>query len=181
MSKIVKSLITQTLEQRYQGVDNAVWVELTKADGITTTEFRRQLRARHMRLEIVKTALFRRATKDRPLSRLADRMSGPAALITGGESPQAIAKHLNEWLQKLPGLKLRGALIEGELIDESRVSELAKLPTRREIQGRVAGAVRSPGAKLSAAIRSGGARVAACIKTIAEKLEKGETITARSA
>ncbi len=181
MSKIVKSLIAQSLEQRYQGVDNAVWVELTGADGLNTTAFRRDLRTHHMRLEIVKTALFRRATKDRPLSRLADHMTGPSALITGGESPQAIAKQLSDWLQKLPGLKLRGALIEGELIDESRVGGLAKMPTRRELQGRVAAAMRSPGSKLSSAIRSSGARIASCVKSIAERLEKGESIVRRTA
>jgi len=94
MSKLVKELITQELQQRYGKLDSALWVELVGIDGITTNEFRRDLRTRQMRLEIIKTSLFRRAVADGPLQPLARTMAGPAALLTGGESVIEIAKLL---------------------------------------------------------------------------------------
>jgi large subunit ribosomal protein L10 len=176
MSRLVKEMIVDELKSRYTGKDSAVWVEVVGIDGIQTNEFRRALHARKMQLEVVKTALLRRAIDDQPLGRLARELTGPAALITGGDSAVEIAKLIDEWLPRIKTLKLRGALLEGELIPASAVANLSKMPSRRDLQARVAGCVRSPGASLAAAILSGGGRAAGAIKTLIEKLEKGETI-----
>lgn len=182
MSKLVKDLISRELHQRYAGVDSAVWVQFSGVDGITNNELRRDLRKRSFRLEIVKNSLLRRAVEGTPLARLAERMSGPAALVTGGESAVHIAKALEEWAPKLKeNLKLRGAILEGELIDDARIADLAKMPTKQDLQAQIASAVLSPGGKLAAAILAGGAGIAGCLKTIIEKLEKGDAPEAAAA
>ncbi len=176
MSKPVKELITRELASRYGQATNAVWVELVGVDGITTNEFRRALRGRHMRLEVVKTSLLRRAVSGAPLGRLAEALTGPAALITGGESAVEVAKVLEEWLPKLPQLKMRGALLDGEFLDASRVKDLSRMPSKRDMQGRVVGCVRAPGANLAAALLSGGGRIAGCLKALIEKLEQNAPV-----
>ncbi|MBK9127681.1 MAG: 50S ribosomal protein L10 [Phycisphaerales bacterium] len=178
MSKMVKETITKELAQRYAAANDAVWVELIGVDGITTNNFRRTLRDRHMRLEVVKTSLLRRAVSGGPLSRLAEKLEGPAALVTGGGSAVEVAKVLEEWSPKFPkdSFRVRGALLEGELIGEEQVKDLSKMPTRRDLQGRVAGMLLSPGGKLVGALLSPGGNIAGCLKTIIEKLEKGEPI-----
>lgn len=178
MSKLVKNLIGDELKQRYSDVESAVWIEIVGMDGITNNLFRRALHGKQMKLEVVKTSLLRRVLADAPLKKLADKLEGPAALITGGESAVTIAKLVEEWLPKSKNLKLRGALLEGELIEEKRVGELSRMPTKRDMQARVAGMIRSPGAKLSAAILSPGGNIAGALKAMIEKLEKGEAITA---
>lgn len=181
MSKMVKELIVQDLEKRYSGVDNALMVEFVGCDGLVSNEFRRDLRSRHMRIEIVKNSLFRKAVAKGPLSKLDAALHGPNAVVTGGESLIDVAKVIEEWMPKIAGLKLRAAVLEGELLDESRVQQLAKMPTKRDLQAQIAGMALSPGARLASAIDSGGGNIAACIKTIVEKLEKGETVARLSA
>jgi len=176
MSKPVKELITRELASRYGQATNAVWVELVGVDGITTNEFRRALCGKHMRLEVVKTSLLRRAVSGAPLGRLAEALAGPAALITGGESAIDVAKTLEEWLPKLPQLKLRGALLEGEFIDGSRVKDLSKMPSKRDLQGRVVSCVRASGANLAGALLAGGGGIAGCLKALIEKLEKAAPV-----
>lgn len=178
MSKYVKDLISTELETRYNGLESALWIELIGADGITTNQLRRELRGKKMRLEIVKNSLFRRAVGDKPLGRLAKALEGPAALVTGGDSLVEVAKVIEQWLPKLKGLKLRGALLEGEYLDEKTVQGLSKMATKRDMQGRIAAAARSPGAKLASAIRSPGANIAGCLKTMIGKFEKGEAVSA---
>lgn len=179
MSKLVKDLMTQDLRNRYESIDNAVWVEIVGVDGITTNEFRHTLHNKQFHLEVVKNSLFRRAIADAPLSRLAKHLEGPCALVTGGESAIDAAKVLDEWLPKLKGLRIRGALLEGEYLDEATATGLSKMPTKRDIQGRVAGAALSPGANLAAAILSGGGLIAGCLKHIIEKHEQeGEAAAA---
>ncbi|NLG42737.1 MAG: 50S ribosomal protein L10 [Phycisphaerae bacterium] len=172
MSKFVKDLITKELRSRYGETDNAIWVEMIGIDGITTNQFRRELREKNLRLEVVRTALLRRAVGDGPLSRLADKLDGPAALITGGDSAVEAAKFLDQWLPRLKGMRLRGALLEGEFLDEAAVAGLSKMPTKRDMQARLAGYIRSPGANLASAMLAGGRNIAGCLKSLIEKLEK---------
>jgi large subunit ribosomal protein L10 len=181
MSKPVKDMMTGELRSRYGSLENALWVELIGADGLTTNQFRRDLRSRSMRLEVVKTALFRRAIEDGPLVPMARAMNGPAALLTGGESLIDVAKVVEEWQPKIKGMRMRAAVLEGQYLDEARVVGLAKMPTKADLQARVASAALSPGATLAAAILSGGGRVAACIKTLIEKLEQGGAAVAEAA
>ena len=173
MSKMVKDLITKELNSRYGAVDSAMWVEFVGIDGNTTNDFRRELREKQMHMEIVKNSLLRRAVAGSPLEPMASDMAGPAALLTGGESVIDIAKLLEDWRPKLHGLKLRGAVIEGEYIDESVVGTVHKMPTKRDLQAKVAGTILSPGANLASAMLAGGRNIAGCIKTLIEKLEDG--------
>jgi large subunit ribosomal protein L10 len=173
MSKPVKQLLTRELAERYQAVNNAIWVELVGVDGITTNEFRRVLRGRNMRLEVVKTSLFQAACKDGPLAALAAALRGPVALVTGGESAIDAAKLLDEWLPKLQTkLRLRGAVLEGEYLDESRVKELSKMPTKHDLQARIALLIVTPGGLVAGATLAPGRNLAGCLKAFIEKLEK---------
>ncbi len=174
MSKFVKDLITKELATRYGQLENAVWIELLGVDGITTNEFRRNLHARHMQMEVVPNALFRRAVVEGPLRRLADALDGPSALITGGDSLIDVAKVLEEWQPKLKTLRLRGAVLEGEFLDERSVTGLSKMPTKRDLQARLAAIVRAPGARLASAVLAPGRNIAGCLKALIEKLEKAE-------
>lgn len=178
MSKPVKNMIIDELRARYSGMDSALWVEIVGVDGLTTNAFRRSLRSRQMSVEIVKNALFRRAVAGGPLARLADELSGPAALITGGESVNLVAKLVEEWQPKMKGLKMRGAILEGEYLGESAMPGLSKMPTKRDLQAQLLGAALSPGRKLAAAMLSPGSKIASCLKTIIEKLEKNEAVVA---
>lgn len=179
MSKFIKNLITEELTQRYAEANNAVWVEMLGVDGITTNEFRRDLRSKQMRLEVVKTSLLRRACKGKALSRLADALDGPAALVTAVDPTAEVssidmAKALEPWEPKLKEkLRLRGAVLEGEFLDEGNVKGLAQMPTKRDLQGRVVSQALSPGGKLVSALLSGGSNIAGCLKALIEKLEKG--------
>lgn len=177
MSKLVKELITKELTARYGTTTDAVWIEMLGVGGVQTNEFRRSLRSKQMRLEIVKTALLRRACASGPMAKLADQLTGPAALVTGGSSAIDVAKLLDEWAPKFPKksvFRMRAALLEGELIDESQVKDLSKMPSRRDLQGRVASMLLSPGGKLVSALLSPGGNIAGCVKALIEKLEKAE-------
>ncbi len=182
MSKPVKELITRELAARYANATDAVWIELVGLDGISTNEFRRDLRARKMRLEVVKTSLFRRACQNGPLAPLAAAVSGPVALVTGESTAVELAKVLEEWLPKFPkNLRIRGAVLEGEYLDETRVKQLSKMPTRAELRARAVQIILTPGRRVAAAILCPAVNLAGCLKTLIDRLEKGQPVAAGSA
>ena len=181
MSRLVKDMITKELEAHFNGCDSALWIEMVGIDGVTTNSFRRQLREKDMRLEIVKNSLFRRAVGDGPLKPLAEALAGPAAILTGGDSLIDVAKVVQEWLPKAKNIKLRGAVLEGEWLDESRVVNLSKMESKADLQAKIAMIVLSPGRNVAGAINAPGANIAGAIKSLIEKLEKGEEVAAPAA
>lgn len=178
MSKPVKGMISRELATRYADVNNAVWIEMSGIGGIATNDFRRELRSREMRLEVVKTAMFRQACADGPLAPLAQALTGPVALVTGGGSAIDVAKLLDEWKPRFPKetLKLRGAVLEGEYLDEQSVQGLSRMASRADLQAQVVTIVLTPGRNVVAAALSPGRKVLGCVKALIEKLEKGEEI-----
>lgn len=172
MSKTIKQLITDQLKSRYGALENAVWVEFVGVDGTTSNEFRRSLRSKNMRMQMVKTALFRRAVTGSKLEKLGGAATGSVSIITGGESATEAAKVIEEWLPRIKGMKLRAAVLEGEFISESMVSGLAKMPGKRDLQAQILSIAMSPGSKLLSAVNSGGGRILGCVKSLIEKLEK---------
>lgn len=177
MSKLVKDMMISDLNGRYGELDSAVWVELVGADGNTTNEFRGELHKHEMQIEVVKTALFRRAVTDCKLEPLGNVITGPSAIVSGGESAIDISKVLDDWLEKIEGLKVRGAVLEGEFLDEKQCETLSKMPTKRDLQAKVVGVVNSPGANLMGAVAGPGRMVLGCVKAMIGKLEDGEEIT----
>jgi large subunit ribosomal protein L10 len=181
MSKPVKDMITKELQERYSRLQSALWLEFSKVDGVTTNQLRRALHGKQIRMEVVKNSLFERAVGDGPLKPLAKALGGPAAIITGGDSLIEVAKLIEEWLPKNPGIKLKGAVLEGEWLDEAHVAYLSRMETKADLQAKVAAIVLSPGGKLAAAINAGGSNIAGALKAMIEKLEKGEEIQKVSA
>jgi large subunit ribosomal protein L10 len=175
VSKLIKDMVTSELRTRYGDLDSALWVEFLGVGGLATTAFRKKLAARKMKLELVKTALFKRAVDGTKLARLGQAAKGQVALITGGENVIEAAKLVEAEMATIKGMKMRAALLEGEFVGDSQIGSLAKMPTKRDLQGRVAAAVKSPGGKLASAILAGGGNIAGCIKALIAKLEKGET------
>ena len=178
MSKLVKGMITEVLNSRYSELDSALLVEFVGVDGHTSNEFRGELRKQNIRLEIVKNSLVRRAIGEGALAPLNTDLKGPSALLTGGDSLIDIAKLVDDWKDKIEGLKLKAAVLEGEYLDNERVVSLHKMASKADLQAKIAGALMGPGRKLAGAINGPGAAIAGCLKAMIEKLENGEEIKA---
>jgi large subunit ribosomal protein L10 len=173
MSKPIKDLMTREYQRRYSQTSSACVVSVIGLDAISTNKLRGELRARKLRLQVVKNSLARRAFGDTPLAPLCGAFDGPCALVTGAGTAIEIAKALADLHKSYPKIELRVGILEGEpeLIS---VEELAKMKGRLELLSDLAGATRSPGARLAGCLAAGGGRIAGCLKAIVEKSEKGE-------
>ncbi len=173
MSKPVKSMMIESLRSAYANVQSACIVDLTGMDAIALHQFRSELRKRRMGLRVMRNRLAMQAFKETPLAPLRGGLTGPSALVVGGDSVVDVAKALVEWTKKYPALKLKDGLIDGDtsLIP---VPALAKLKSLAETRGLVAGAVLSPGGKIAGCLRGPAGRIAGCVKAIADKQGGGE-------
>lgn len=170
MSKTLKTMMSSYLRDRYGDADSACVVDLSGMTVAATQALRSTLRDNKARMEVVRNRLARHALADQPLKPLAEALTGPSAIIVSEESIIDVAKALVEFKRKHKEypLKFKEAMIDG---DPSllTVEQLAKMKSRMELLGDVAGCIGGPGRLLAGAIGGAQGRVAGCIKAIAEK------------
>jgi len=168
MSKPIKDLMTKEYQQRYDQTTSACLVSVIGLDAISTNKLRGELRAKNLRLQVVKNSLAKRAFGDSVLSPLGNVLDGPCALVTGSGSAIDIAKVLVDMKKTYPKIELRVGMLDGDpqLID---VEQLSRMKGRMELLGEVAGILRGPGARLAGCLVGPGGRIAGCFKAIVEK------------
>lgn len=174
MSKYVKELIQSELEKNLVDGDIREFVVLSVKgiSGIDNNTMRGELKQKGVRMMVVKNALFRRALRNQELEGACDLFDGPCAVAFGGDSIVDAAKELVDWGKKVKALEIKGAFLDGTVLDEKGAVQLSKMPSRRELQAQIASVIMSPAAKLAGAIAGPGSLVAGCVKSVIEKAEK---------
>ncbi len=175
MSKVVKELLRKDLAAKYGEFEDMLVINVHGLTGNEVNDFRGQLRKNGVEMHVVKNSAARRALEGTTLEPLARSLKGPCALVTGGSSPIETAKELIRLVKEFPNLALSNGLIDG-MPDVLSVDEISKLKSKAELQGDIITLFISPGRKIAGQLQVGG-KIAGCIKAIAEKLEKGETIS----
>jgi large subunit ribosomal protein L10 len=174
MSKYVKELIQSELEQKIVNgnVKEFIVLSIKGVDGNSNNEMRGSLKEKGVEVFVVKNSLFRRALRSQEMVDACDLFAGPCAVAIGGDSIVDAAKELTDWGKKVKALQMKGAYLDGTTLDEAGAVNLAKMPTRKELQAQIAGIIMSPAAQVAGAVVGQGSGIAGCIKTIIENAEK---------
>jgi len=182
MSKTVKEMIIREYKTRLKGVGDATLISIRGVNGQNTTKLRGVLRKKKVRVSVIRNALAKKALAGSGLDPLFPLMDGSNALVYGGNSVVEVARELAKILAEIPGLELKGAVLDGTLFKGDKgVKELSKYPTKEEALGETVALILGPARKVAAQVKGPGANLAGIIKAIEQKLEKGETISKKAA
>lgn len=172
MSKKIKGIMEQELKNRFDGLSELIVVSLRGVSGTDNNALRGELLAKQIEVKVVKNSLALRAFEEAGITGLDKILSGPCAIVYGGDNVIDVAKELVEWDKKIDKLEIKGGYLEGKVIDAQGAKDLAKMLTRAEQQGMVVLLAQSPGSRLAGAMGAPAGAIAGCIKTLIEKLEE---------
>lgn len=169
MSKVVKNMMIADLQAELGECREVLVVDVSKMTGVATNKWRLDLQKKKIRVLGVRNAIAGKALSDIGLTGIRNVLSGPSAIVWGGEDIVALAREVTQCVKDVANLQLKGGAIGDTSLNAEQVDALSKSPGRPELLSQIAGLIRSPGGRLAGAIQGPGGRIAGCVKSIADK------------
>ena len=117
------------------------------------TDLRVKARETGVYLRVVKNNLAKRAVVDTEFACMADGMSGPLLFAFSQEDPGSAARLIKDFAKEHDKLQVKLLAVGGQLLDASEIDVLAKMPTRDQALGMLAGTLRAPLDKLARTLK----------------------------
>jgi large subunit ribosomal protein L10 len=177
MSKQIKELIVAEYKRRFDDITDALIVDIRGIDANENNDLRVDLLGKDIHITVLKNSLAKTAFEGSNLEVLTTTISGPSALVFGGNSIVEVARNLVDWAKKVKQLELKAAILDGQLFEgPAGVKRLSDFPTKEEAQGTIIQLVLSSAGNLVKATTSPGSNLLGIIKEIKTRLEEGNTI-----
>ena len=125
-------------------VKGAKLVLLTDYRGITVedvTSLRNTLRDTKAEYKVIKNNIIRRALDANGESELDFVLEGPTAIVMSEEDYVEPLKAIYKFSKDNDYYKIKGGIVEGKVMSAEELITLAKLPSRQELLGMLAGAL----------------------------------------
>ena len=172
MNRTEKEQVIGELHEKMAKAKAAIVAEPRGLNVATVTELRKKLRDAKVDYRVVKNTLAVRAAKGTPVELVAEKFVGPTALVMSYDDVVTPAKLLAEFMKDRENFAIRGAIIEGRVVDPKGVQALAKLPGLLELRAQIAGMVAQPATKLARIIGTPASSSPGSLGARREQLEK---------
>ena len=86
--------------------------------------------------------------------KMVDKLLGPTAIAFCFEDPISPAKIIRKFIEKHEKPTVKLCVVENQVYEGSKLSELAKLPTRQEVVASILGSIRAPIAGVIGAVHA---------------------------
>jgi large subunit ribosomal protein L10 len=144
LTRAEKQTELATLESELRAAQSAILLDFKGLNVPQVTELRRQVRAAKGRYRVVKNTLVKRALKGTPFAPLSDQCVGATALAYTGGDPVVLAKVLTTFIKSAPALSIKAAVVQGKAIQAAEVTDLASLPGKAELYGKLLFILQAP-------------------------------------
>ena len=140
----LKKPIVEEIAGLYDGAKSAVVVDYRGLTVEQDTKLRKNLREAGVQYKVYKNTMLRFAAKGTDFEKLDDLLEGPTALAVSKDDATAPARVLFNFSKEAKALELKGGIVEGEFYDATAIQEIASIPSKDVLIGRLLGSMQSP-------------------------------------
>ena len=174
MPSIVNQIVSRELAGEFDGVNGMVLVSF---GGLTVAEsesLRGKLAEKNVKFRMVRNALARRILAERGVQFDKGVLTGNVAIAYGdAEAAISAAKVLTDKdLKKAGKVKVRGGLLDGEVLGDKDAAALADVPDKDTLRAQLLGCISGPARGLVTVLDANGASVA---RVLQARVDKGES------
>ena len=145
VGRAVKESMVEELQAHLAERPNVFVTTVNRLPAAEADQLRKKLHASSARMVMVKRRLGKRTMEHLNIAELAKQLEGSIGLIFVGDDVVPPAKLLVDF-QKAheQQVSVRAAMIEGQFLDQARVTQLAQLPPRPVLLAEVLGTIEAP-------------------------------------
>lgn len=168
MDKTGKQAALKELEGVFESAGAVVVTHYSGLSVAEMTGLRTKLREKGGQLKVIKNRIAKIALKGKGGDAAADLFQGPVA-IAFSEDPSVAAKVTSDFAKDNEKLKLIGAIMDEEVMDEKGISVLATMPSREELLATVVARLLGQASQIAQRINAPGQQLAGAIEAIREQ------------
>lgn len=133
------------IKDRFERMTSAVLTDFRGLNVETMTQLRDEFRKVGVEYRVLKNTLFDLAIKEQPYhDELATHLTGPTGVAWSYEDPAAPARVAVGFAKDHEALKIKCAVLEGEVLEGQRVVDLSKMPGKSELLGKLLATFMAP-------------------------------------
>lgn len=144
VSKAERAAELGELETAFRQADTAVLVDFRGITVPQVTELRRQIRAVGGNYRVVKNTLAKRAIVGTPFEAFSAHFVGTTAVVSTASDPVVVAKALTKFAKTTPAVVIKSAVVQGRPATPAQVEDLANLPGKPELYGKLLYVLQAP-------------------------------------
>jgi large subunit ribosomal protein L10 len=141
----------QFVESYVEQLNRSQAVVLSNYRGVTVQQIQKlrgQMREHNTSIQVVKNTLMRRALEQVNMPVPEDYLSGTTAVIFLPDDVATASKALFDAIKDLEAFKIKGAILEGQILDAEGAKKLREMPSRSDVLSQLLGMLQGPASEL---------------------------------
>lgn len=140
----------EALTEELKNSKSAVVVSFTNLTVNKDQEVRNQLREAGAKYQVVKNTLARLAVKGTPYEEATEHFQGVTAIAWTDDEPVDLSKAVSKFIKENGDIyTFKTGIVEGKVVDFDKIKEIADLPSKEELIGKLLYLLNAPAQRLA--------------------------------
>ena len=163
LTRAQKEEAVTDLSDKFNRATSVVVADYRGLNVTEMTELRTKLReatSGETEYQVAKNSLLKLAAAGSSTEVLSEHFTGPTAVAISFGDPVSAAKVLIDYAEDHDAFEIKGAMLEGQALDDKEFAKLATLPSLDQLRGKIIGVLQAPAGKLARLLKEPGGQMA---------------------